>query len=101
MGRERLNTPRKRGRRSALVISNVSVAGGKVRGAPMHRILVVYGTRPEAIKLAPVIQALEASTVLEPIIVVTGQHRSMLDQVDSLFGITPKHDLDLIRDRPN
>ena len=67
----------------------------------MHRILVVYGTRPEAIKLAPVIQALEASTVLEPIIVVTGQHRSMLDQVDSLFGITPKHDLDLIRDRPN
>lgn len=67
----------------------------------MHRVLVVYGTRPEAIKLAPVIRALDDSTACEPVIVVTGQHRSMLDQVNSLFGITPKHDLDLISGRPS
>lgn len=67
----------------------------------MRRILVVYGTRPEAIKLAPVIRALERSRHLEPIVVVTGQHRSMLDQVNTLFGIVPTHDLDLIRERPN
>ncbi|TFB91757.1 non-hydrolyzing UDP-N-acetylglucosamine 2-epimerase [Cryobacterium mannosilyticum] len=67
----------------------------------MHRILVVYGTRPEAIKLAPVIRALELSRHLEPVVVVTGQHRSMLDQVNTLFGIVPAHDLDLIRKRPN
>ncbi|TFC19835.1 UDP-N-acetylglucosamine 2-epimerase (non-hydrolyzing) [Cryobacterium algoritolerans] len=66
-----------------------------------YRILVVYGTRPEAIKLAPVIRALELSRHLEPIVVVTGQHRSMLDQVNALFGIVPTHDLDLIRERPN
>ena len=67
----------------------------------MHKILIVYGTRPEAIKLAPVIKALHDSAVLEPVIVVTGQHRSMLDQVNSLFDITPDYDLDLIRDRPD
>ena len=67
----------------------------------MRRILVVYGTRPEAIKLAPLIQALQNSPDFEPIIVVTGQHRSMLDQVNVLFGITPKYDLDLMSGRPN
>lgn len=67
----------------------------------MRRILVVYGTRPEAIKLAPVIRALGLSPRLVPVVVVTGQHRSMLDQVNTLFGIVPTHDLDLIRERPN
>ena len=67
----------------------------------MHKILVVYGTRPEAIKLAPVIRALQESPILEPIVAVTGQHRSMLDQVNALFGITPRYDLDLISARPN
>ncbi|WP_157157437.1 non-hydrolyzing UDP-N-acetylglucosamine 2-epimerase [Diaminobutyricimonas sp. LJ205] len=67
----------------------------------MHKVLVVYGTRPEAIKLAPVIHALAASAHLTPVVAVTGQHRSMLDQVNSLFRIEPQYDLDLIRDRPN
>lgn len=58
-------------------------------------VMVVYGTRPEAIKLAPVIKELEASQLMEPVTVVTGQHRSMLDQVNSIFGITPNFDLDL------
>ncbi|SKC38902.1 non-hydrolyzing UDP-N-acetylglucosamine 2-epimerase [Krasilnikoviella flava] len=59
------------------------------------RIMTVYGTRPEAIKVAPVIKALEASDALESITVVTGQHREMLDQVNAIFGIAPDHDLDI------
>jgi UDP-N-acetylglucosamine 2-epimerase (non-hydrolysing) len=81
----------------------LAVLGRKGEGwlVKMRRILVVYGTRPEAIKLAPVIRALQGSRHLEPIVVVTGQHRSMLDQVNALFDIVPTHDLDLIRERPN
>jgi UDP-N-acetylglucosamine 2-epimerase (non-hydrolysing) len=62
----------------------------------VKRIAVVYGTRPEAIKVAPLISALSASDTLQPLIVVTGQHREMLDQVNDLFGIRPHHDLDLM-----
>jgi len=58
--------------------------------------MVVYGTRPEAIKLAPLIRALAASERLVPLVVVTGQHREMLDQVNALFGIVPDVDLDLM-----
>jgi UDP-N-acetylglucosamine 2-epimerase (non-hydrolysing) len=61
------------------------------------RIMTVYGTRPEAIKVAPVIQAIEASRTLQGITVVTGQHREMLDQVNELFGIVPDHDLDVLQ----
>ena len=60
------------------------------------RVMVVYGTRPEAIKLAPVVRELRASEDLEPVVVVTGQHREMLDQVNSFFGIVPDVDLDLM-----
>lgn len=60
------------------------------------RIMTVYGTRPEAIKVAPVIKALEESPEFEPVTVVTGQHREMLDQVNELFGIVPDHDLDIM-----
>ena len=60
-------------------------------------IAVVIGTRPEAIKMAPVIRALrECSNEFETVIVSTGQHRQMLDQVLSLFTITPDVDLDLM-----
>src|SRR5690625_6719946 len=59
----------------------------------------VYGTRPEAIKMAPIIKALEASDVLEPFVTVTEQHRAMLDQVKDLFGIEPDHDLNIIQPR--
>lgn len=59
------------------------------------RVMTVYGTRPEAIKVAPVIKALEASDVLDSITVVTGQHREMLDQVNEIFEIMPDHDLDI------
>ena len=58
--------------------------------------MIVYGTRPEAIKLAPVVVALGEHSALEPFVLVTGQHREMLDQVNELFGIKPDHDLDLM-----
>ncbi|WP_404353170.1 non-hydrolyzing UDP-N-acetylglucosamine 2-epimerase [Phycicoccus jejuensis] len=57
--------------------------------------MTVYGTRPEAIKVAPVIRAVEAHPDLESVTVVTGQHREMLDQVNEIFGIEPDHDLDV------
>ena len=59
------------------------------------KIMTVYGTRPEAIKVAPVVKALEACPDFESTTVVTGQHREMLDQVNDIFGITPDHDLDV------
>lgn len=61
------------------------------------RVLSIFGTRPEAVKMAPVIQALARSPEIEPRICVTAQHRQMLDQVLSLFGIRPDVDLDLMR----
>lgn len=62
-----------------------------------HKIMTVYGTRPEAIKVASVIDALERDERFISIPVVTGQHREMLDQVNTMFGITPTHDLDLMK----
>lgn len=61
------------------------------------RILTVLGTRPEAIKLAPLIRALERDSRFVSRVCVTAQHRQMLDQVLSLTGIVPDHDLDLMR----
>lgn len=58
-------------------------------------IMTVYGTRPEAIKLAPVITALHADPRFETVTVVTGQHRDMLDAINAAFEITPAHDLDV------
>jgi UDP-N-acetylglucosamine 2-epimerase (non-hydrolysing) len=61
------------------------------------RVLTVFGTRPEAVKLAPVIARLKASDRVEAVTCVTAQHRQMLDQVLDLFEITPEFDLDLMR----
>lgn len=64
----------------------------------MKTILSVFGTRPEAIKMAPVIKALEAdSERYKSIVCVTAQHREMLDQVLSLFEIFPDHDLNIMK----
>src|ERR1700689_5240631 len=62
-----------------------------------RKIMVIYGTRPEAVKVAPLIRALEASPVFTPQVAVTAQHRSMLDQVNEVFGIKPEFDLDIHR----
>jgi UDP-N-acetylglucosamine 2-epimerase (non-hydrolysing) len=59
----------------------------------MKKVLLVFGTRPEAIKMCPVVQALERLEDMEPVVCVTGQHRQMLGQVLDCFGITPRYDL--------
>lgn len=61
----------------------------------MRRVMLVYGTRPEAIKVAPLVEVLAKAERYEPVVVVTGQHRMMLDQVNEVFGITPDVDLEL------
>ena len=61
------------------------------------KILVVFGTRPEAIKLFPVIAALQADPRFKPVVCVSAQHRQMLDQVLEIAGIVPDYDLDLMR----
>lgn len=62
----------------------------------MLKVMTVFGTRPEAIKMAPVVKALEAAPDMEAIVTVTAQHREMLDQVLHLFSITPDYDLNIM-----
>jgi UDP-N-acetylglucosamine 2-epimerase (non-hydrolysing) len=62
-----------------------------------RRIMVIFGTRPEAIKLFPVIAALNEADGLEPVVLVTGQHREMLDQVLAIAALAPDHDLALMQ----
>ena len=62
----------------------------------MYRVMTIYGTRPEAIKMAPLVGELRRHDQLTPVVAVTGQHWEMLDQVNNLFGIEPTHDLDLM-----
>jgi UDP-N-acetylglucosamine 2-epimerase (non-hydrolysing) len=63
----------------------------------MKKLLIVFGTRPEAIKMAPLVNELKSSTQFEVKVCVTAQHRQMLDQVLALFEIKPDFDLDLMR----
>lgn len=63
----------------------------------MTKVMTIFGTRPEAIKLAPVIAALEATPTLTSRVCVSAQHRAMLDQVLALNGIVPDFDLDLMK----
>lgn len=60
------------------------------------KVLTVFGTRPEAIKMAPLVKALEKDTRFEAKVCVTAQHREMLDQVLDLFEIVPNYDLDIM-----
>lgn len=65
----------------------------------MIKVLSIFGTRPEAIKMAPLVKALEADSRFESYVCVTAQHRDMLDQVLEIFGIQPDFDLDIMKDR--
>jgi UDP-N-acetylglucosamine 2-epimerase (non-hydrolysing) len=62
----------------------------------MKKVLFIFGTRPEAIKMAPVVRAVSSCQELECVVCVTAQQREMLDQVLELFEITPDYDLDLM-----
>lgn len=61
------------------------------------KVMTIYGTRPEAIKVASLLAELQRDGRFESIPVTTGQHREMLDQVNEMFGIEPRHDLNLMR----
>ncbi|MCG3400173.1 non-hydrolyzing UDP-N-acetylglucosamine 2-epimerase [Staphylococcus massiliensis] len=63
----------------------------------MKKIMTIFGTRPEAIKMAPLVLQLKKDEQLEPIVVVTAQHREMLDSVLETFDITPDYDLDVMQ----
>lgn len=64
----------------------------------MKKILTVFGTRPEAIKMCPLVKALRESKALSCTVCVTGQHRSMLDGVLRAFGVCPEYDLGIMRE---
>jgi UDP-N-acetylglucosamine 2-epimerase (non-hydrolysing) len=61
------------------------------------RVLSIFGTRPEAVKMSPVVKALEAEPTIESVVCVTAQHREMLDQVLATFEVTPDFDLNLMQ----
>lgn len=63
------------------------------------KVMTVFGTRPEAIKMAPLVKELEKNDKIESIVCVTAQHRQMLDQVLAIFDIKPDYDLDIMKDR--
>ncbi|MDN5054613.1 non-hydrolyzing UDP-N-acetylglucosamine 2-epimerase [Aliarcobacter butzleri] len=64
----------------------------------MKKILLVFGTRPEAIKMAPLVKSFEKERTIESKVCVTGQHREMLDQVLEIFDIEPDFDLNIMKD---
>ena len=63
------------------------------------KVMTIFGTRPEAIKMAPLVKELEKAEGIESIVTVTAQHRQMLDQVLRLFEITPDYDLNIMKQR--
>ena len=80
-------------------MSETTIPGGRSKSWPKSRkVLLVFGTRPEAIKLAPLIGELSRRPEFTPVVCVTGQHRRMLDQVLTLFRICPDYDLDIMGD---
>ena len=64
----------------------------------MIKVMTIFGTRPEAIKMAPLVKELESRKEIESIVCVTAQHRQMLDQVLNIFKIVPKYDLNIMKD---
>lgn len=63
------------------------------------KVMPIFGTRPDAVKMAPLVKELEKYPEIEPIVCVTAQHRQMLDQVLEIFKIKPDHDLNIMQDR--
>lgn len=65
----------------------------------MHKIMLVFGTRPEAIKMCPLVNELKKREKVQTIVCVTGQHRQMLDQVLEAFSVVPDYDLSIMKDK--
>ena len=65
----------------------------------MKKIMLVFGTRPEAIKMCPLVNELKKRQNVEVVVCVTGQHRQMLDQVLDAFNVVPDYDLSIMLDQ--
>ncbi len=65
----------------------------------MKKVMLVFGTRPEAIKMCPLVIELEKRNSIQTVVCVTGQHRQMLDQVLQVFGVVPNYDLSIMKDK--
>lgn len=65
----------------------------------MKKVMLVFGTRPEAIKMCPLVNELKTREGIQTLVCVTGQHRQMLDQVLEAFSVTPDYDLSVMKDR--
>ena len=64
----------------------------------MKKVMLVFGTRPEAIKMCPLVKELKSRNNIETLVCVTGQHREMLDQVLNVFGVVPDYDLSIMQE---
>lgn len=65
----------------------------------MQKVMLVFGTRPEAIKMCPLVNELKTRANIKTVVCVTGQHRQMLDQVLNVFNVTPDYDLSIMKDK--
>ncbi len=65
----------------------------------MQKVMLVFGTRPEAIKMCPLVNELKSRTNIQTVVCVTGQHRQMLDQVLNVFNVTPDYDLSIMKEK--
>ena len=65
----------------------------------MKKVMLVFGTRPEAIKMCSLVNELKTRSKIETVVCVTAQHRQMLDQVLEIFGVVPDYDLNIMRDK--
>ena len=65
----------------------------------MKKVMLIFGTRPEAIKMCPLVNELKKHEKLKTVVCVTGQHRQMLDQVLEVFHVMPDYDLSVMKDK--
>ena len=65
----------------------------------MNKVMLVFGTRPEAIKMCPLVNELKGRKNIQTVVCVTGQHRQMLDQVLEVFNVVPDYDLSIMKDK--
>ena len=72
---------------------------GRGENCYMKKIMLVFGTRPEAIKMCPLVNELKRREDFETVVCVTGQHRQMLDQVLETFEVIPDYDLSIMKDK--
>ena len=84
-------------------VDEVTTLGSKSknqrRGEYMKKVMLVFGTRPEAIKMCPLVNELKKRKELQTVVCVTGQHRQMLDMVLEAFSVTPDYDLSIMKDK--